>query len=647
MNIHVVYEKFLRALSIGDRVKMEPRQAVHFFIASLLGTGEVRLEGRNLIHLNTTSIQADTAAYEAFFSWYERDYSDAEIRDINAMYDVLIEETSRRFSGDFWTPTIWADRAHELLSEELGDDWRQNYAVWDAACGTKNLTRDYDFSELYLSTLFQEELDTSTQYNPRATVFQYDFLNDDVDIHPQMLPEEYVKMPPDLYRVLVHRKPIVFLMNPPYGTATNDNATSKTGIADSRINTIMVQDGLKKSAQQLYAQFFYRVVKLTRDFELPEVVIAFFTNERFMCGGETWDRFMADLQQDFGFQRGVFFNAGEFADVSPTWGISFTIWRSDKSAVTSDEFPLSVEETYSHGIRQIRQRTARNIAQSDFLSTWAKEQVSRSRAYQEDGSYLRLSNAFTPNRHPSGERGKLLEGAIGYAHNNANDVEHSAKEVGLYSTAFGAGNGFCVLPLNFERTCVNFMVRKSIPASWIIGHENFVKPSTTLQASPQWQDFVSDAIMYALANPSGSNQSALRQIEYKGRTLDLINEWFFMSRDEVAALAAHHHFSEVTRDLKNHPGERFVYTQLQEHTLSREAQNLLAVLTTLVHDTFPYRQAAYYDDSDHGYHAWDAGFWQLYLLAKKHSLTIVDTHRTALETLRAKTERRILTWGLL
>jgi len=649
-NIRVVYDEFLRVMSIGDKVKIDPRDAVHFFIASLLGDREVWVDPkfRNQIHLGKSIVKADTIAYEAFFSRYERNYSASEVRDINAMYDVLFEETSRRFSGDYWTPTIWTDRAHELLTEELGAGWRQRYAVWDAACGTKNLTRDYDdFGELYLSTIYQTELDTSTQYNPHAVAFQYDFLNDDVDVHPQMLLEEPVKMPTALYRALVQKKPIVFLMNPPYGTATNDDKTSKSGIANSHMNKIMIDDGLKTSAQQLYAQFFYRVVKLKRDFDLPSVVIAFFSNERFMCGGETWEAFMTDLQRDFGYRRGVFFNAGEFADVSAVWGISFTIWRSDRQPDPADEFPLSVEETTGSGIHQIQKRVARNIPQALFLSTWAKEQVARSRAYQVNGTYVRLSNAFSPNLNPSGERGSLLEGAVGYAHNNANDVEHSPKEVGLYSTAFGAGNGFSVLPINFDRACANFMIRKSVPASWVIGHENFARPSDELQAAAGWAEFVSDAIVFSLANPSGSNQSALRQVDYKGTMLDVENQWFYMSQEEVATLAAQHGFAEVELDLKRHPGERFVYQQIQQRSLSREATVLLDVLRDLVRDTFPHREDAYYDDPDRGYQAWDAGFWQLYLLAQKWHLPVMEAHRAALETLRGKAEERVRGWGLL
>jgi len=77
----------------------------------------------------------------------------------------------------FFTPTLWVDEGHKLLTENLGEDWKQEYVVWDCACGTLNLTRDYRFGEAYCSTLIQDDVDTANQmnFNPEAVKFQYDF----------------------------------------------------------------------------------------------------------------------------------------------------------------------------------------------------------------------------------------------------------------------------------------------------------------------------------------------------------------------------------------------------------------------------------------------------------------------------------------
>ena len=62
-----------------------------------------------------------------------------------------------------------------MLENELGEDWKDEFVVWDNCWGTGNLTRDYRFNELYCSTLFQSELNIGDKYNNEAIKFQFDF----------------------------------------------------------------------------------------------------------------------------------------------------------------------------------------------------------------------------------------------------------------------------------------------------------------------------------------------------------------------------------------------------------------------------------------------------------------------------------------
>jgi hypothetical protein len=84
--------------------------------------------------------------------------------------------------------------AHEYISQVYGHNWKEKYVVWDCAWGTGNLTRDFKFKELYVSTLIYADIQTAEQmgYNPEATKFQYDFLNDDYDFLPSGLRNSFV-----------------------------------------------------------------------------------------------------------------------------------------------------------------------------------------------------------------------------------------------------------------------------------------------------------------------------------------------------------------------------------------------------------------------------------------------------------------------
>lgn len=35
-------------------------------------------------------------------------------------------------TGAFYTPKIWVDELHRMLSYHLGEDWKEKFVVWDA-----------------------------------------------------------------------------------------------------------------------------------------------------------------------------------------------------------------------------------------------------------------------------------------------------------------------------------------------------------------------------------------------------------------------------------------------------------------------------------------------------------------------------------
>lgn len=218
--------------------------------------------------------------------------------------DAGIEEQDRRRRGAYYTPKLWVDHAHKLITNALGDDWRERYVVVDPACGTKNLTRDYEFTELYSMTIDQDELDSSGDLNPEGTSFQYDFLNDDVFamhgqpkpklsggkskkseraniqkafdwINSKPYPDDIVrmsnngelKMDAGLIKALREQKPIVILSNPPYKSSRDGktkSGKSVTGITKTAMGQLM--DGYDQAKQNMYTQFLYRYMLLANDF---------------------------------------------------------------------------------------------------------------------------------------------------------------------------------------------------------------------------------------------------------------------------------------------------------------------------------------------------------------------------------------------
>jgi hypothetical protein len=646
-NLRAVFDEFVRVV-FGEKWVVDAKRKdisaelmVAIFIQSILGDPDIFLvpTKKNILQLSDKKqINVNGGNYDAFFSRYDRKYSVDERDKITAVADQLIEEVRRRFHGDFWTPTIWANRAIRMMDEDLGEGWREKYIVWDPAAGTKNLTRDYRFKNLFSSTIHQSEIEMSKHYNKESTAFQYDFLNDDIDINPATDPKT-IKMPTELFNALKEKKPIIFYTNPPYGQATDQGETSKKDIANNKVGDLMSGMGFGHASAELYTQFIFRVQKLATDFELKDVYIFFFTKG--FLTSPAFEKFTDNLLSQFEFQKGFMLNAGEFQGTSSNWGIIFSNFRlkSYKSKIRGS-FNFSIEKSPSINdtTQLVGTHILRKISKNDTISAWLSEKVVSRREFK-GGSYPRLTGGFNVSTtdKPSGY---YREDAFGFLHNNGQNVQYSDKYVNLNSSMNSADHGSSVTKNNFERVCVTFASRKSVlpDASWINDKDIFRRPSEVFQSSKEWTEFELDCIVYSLFHRS-SYQTSLRNFVYKDREYDVTNEWFFMSKNEVIALADKNNLSDIVYDARSSE-ERFIYKYLSDKNLSSEATSLLEAGKELVRSTFKKRFIASQEHPEWHLMAWDAGYYQAYKIATMFKNEF-ETQMTLLEDARLKLETKI------
>ena len=659
-NLRKTFDEFVRLVFGGDTwlagvKKIGATEAVSIFIKSILGHNDIYIHPNkpNTLVNGQQEIRISGAAYHAFFSRYDRQYTVKEIDTITAIADQLIEELDRRFKGDFWTPTIWADEAMKMMERDLGADFRDKYVVWDPAAGTKNLTRDYRFKNLFTSTIHQAEIDMSKLYNTEAISFQYDFLNDDVGVNPDSDPRD-LKMPRELFEALKSDKPIVFYTNPPYGQATDQGTSSKAGIAENKIAQEMRKKDFGHASLELYTQFIYRVQKIARDFHLSNVFFFFF-NKGFLAS-PAFEKFTDEMLDQFEFHDGFMINAGEFQGTSSNWGIIFSNFGIKKEQSSrQNEFKFEILKSSDHGVEKIVEHTLSRVKSKESISNWLGE-IRLSKEEYNDGRYPRVLGGFNL---PAGNNpgGKLKAGAIGFMHNNGMNVQYSDKYVNLNTCMNYSDHGVSVTPENFERVCVVFACRKSIlpDASWINDKDVFRQPSEEFQKSSEWTEFVRDCVVYSLLHRS-SYQTSLRDFEYNGELYDVKNEWFFMSTAEINDLAERYNLNDISFDARN-SGERFVYKYLHNESgrrinLSEEARELLLAGEGFVRACFAKRYVTNMSHPEWHLMTWDAGYYQSYKIFtdNKDDEKIVEAYdrlnfaRTRLET---KIRRRVYTDGIL
>ena len=542
-------------------------------------------------------IKVNDDAYNAFIQYFERSYTPQEKNRFSEISDRLIEDTNRRNKGEFYTPTMFVDHAHDMMSRELGMDWKEEYVVWDASCGSKNLTRDYKFKELYCSTLEQAELEIGKRYNPEATSFQFDFLNDSLD-----------KLPQGLLTAFNENKPIVFLNNPPYATANEmgTNSKSKKGVAKTTINEKMLNDGIGACSQNLYAQFLYRIDMIKRRFNLTKCYIALYSPTLYLSG-TSWKNFRKVFLNDFKFIDAFTFKASYFADVADNWGIAFSLWENGET-IDKNNFVHKLVDEIDGELTNVGTKDIYNLDGNIIkASNWVKI----------NGEKTTCPNFKSALNLKENGNNKIINGAFGTFCCDANNVDKNTQGVTLLTGVASIGHlsYTSILPYNFEHVVTLFSARKLINKTWINSKDEYIAPNTEHE---KWSEFAADAVVYSLFH-SSSNQSSLRNVEYKGKQWNIGNEFFWMPTAKMQELANNNRYDEMYQDAQG-VDDRFVCKWLNEHKaeISPEAQAVLDYATTLVEQSMKYRNVFNEDNENYQIMNFDCGWYQIKGMLKEY-----------------------------
>ena len=598
-NIASIFEYF-RDRVLLKKDTLTANEAVSVFIGLITNDEAyyIHPKKKNTLITPNGNVPVNGASFASFFNQYAREYTPQERMNFTAIADRLLEDTTRRRQGAFFTPTKFVDFAHRMIEKELGENWRDEYVVYDCCCGSLNLTRDYRFKELYCSTLDKGELELGSRYNPEATKWQMDFLNDGDECFDR-----------GLIRAFEENKPIVFFINPPYGTACNQYKANKTNSNNTAIRDDMNKEKFGGS-ENLQHQFMYRITKIVQKYHLTNAYFALFSNPIWLSGAKQ-GKFLKNFSSQWECKDAYLFQASHFADVSDTWGISLTLWKSDNQATPITEYNMKLIDILDDGsIDVIGKHTIYNSYFYTKASDWVREPIPR---------------CLDMVCFPSTSNGLLIKEAqiqavrnqLGYFHNNANSIQYNPTYVGLYSMSFASAHGLPVLKENFTRCTALFTARKLIDGNWVNDKDEYLAPN---EDHPEYKRFEADAIVYSLFHNS-SNQTSMRKITYKGKLYDIPNEFFWMSRDRMTQLANENNNAFMFNDARTSK-ERYVYTLLNNpeisSLLSPTAKQLLDMATAMMEKTVKYRPLFESDHPNHHIHTWDAGYYQLKDLWKEY-----------------------------
>lgn len=590
---------------------LTPVEQVDVFLRCLFKPDDVYSHptNKNLLVVEGRKIPVNGHQWESFIGHFVRGYKPSEVEAFYAAKDRLMEDDARRRQGAFFTPTLWVDEAHKMVSEVLGPNWRDECVVWDCAAGTANLTRDYTFRDLILSTVEKPDVDVirSQGYNPGAKLFAYDFLNDDSS---PFFPEKNV-IPSDVDAMLKAAakagKRLVFFMNPPYAEDGVNGSTgdTKKGVALTATNTEM--DGMGRASRQLYAQFMYRAAKLAEEYGFTKSTVAAFSVPTFMSSG-SYRLFRDFWYNRHTYQGGMLFQASHFADVSGRWGISFTVWSEGRTDSTVT-LPIVMKDVADFNVVPTGTKSIYNSVGRD-ASSWILKGPKGTGDSPKFSSGLKVREGYVAGQAP---------GSLGVFCNMSNNVMKSDTDVYLLSGK-PSHKGCChvdVMPGESFRRCTALLAaRLLVGESWDRWTDEYLRPTDTTDAYRQWND---DAIVWCLLYPRRNNCTAMRDVSYKGKTWRIKNNFWWKTREQSKELYDRPDTQALYADVRGETEDSYLATILPTLNLSPEARECGDLLNALLGDTLPHRESFATSRPELHLMAHDAGLYQLKHLFKEYS----------------------------
>lgn len=623
--IRLAFEYFCTKV-LGETSGIDSNTKVGVFMDAIKHFNERNIENGKLYTKNYAPVKiSNQSSAIAYFSHFGEN-DEKELKRLENYFDFLVEDDKRRRDGFFITPKIFVDKAHEMIGdymEKVGiEDWHKDCIVWDNCCGTKSLTRDYEFGDLYLSTLQGNELKASDGVNAEAReTFVFDFLNDSFTT----LPERLIK---DLRNAQKGGKKIVFLMNPPYAQAGNgkNDDKKKTGIKTTSA-ALKMNAEFGKASNELFVQFLYKVDELCTEYKMAkgQVVIVTFSNPTWMSGDsfETWRKYWLSK---YSFKSGMLFNASEFADCSDAWGISFSIWENTKS-VNTGEFLHTIYDNDGGELSELGMHTLYNLDGKVLGNPWAKGKQANGVAVPatSDGLNMRYTKS-----------GKALKHSIGYFLSNSNNVKNNGTLVALFSTAFSDGHGTSITSENFDRVCALFTARKCIKNTWITTKDIYSAPDET---NPAYAEFVKDAYIYAMFSPASNQTSVSGSVE--GEEYDFANQFYPFSKVETYAMLG----KEIKTNTKD--DSRYIRSSGKVNTATPDGRKVLSLFKACITASAAFREAYGKSHPELQLDRWDCGWRQLKDLFKTACPGKFNELRKAYAELESKLIPQVYSLGFL
>lgn len=421
-------------------------------------------------------------AYEQFWKRYKRPPIKQFQDYIIERQDLLVPQDIRERKGAFFTPRIWVELSQKYLANYLGENWQEEYYIWDCAAGTGNLlaglTNKYN---IWASTLDQADVKVMHERIEHGAnllekhVFQFDFLNDDFSKLPQNLQE--------IINDEEKRKKLIIYINPPYAEATSSKTVTGTGENKGGVTTQFkineyLNPKIGNATNEIFALFMANIYE-----KIPNCILGQFSKLKFV-NGSNFKKFKEYFLADY--VSGFIVPADTFDNVKGNFPIGFTIWNTaNKTKINTIATDIFDKKGDFSGVKNFYGELPNSI------NKWIK-------IYDD----------------------KLKKG-IGFMENPAPDFQNN--NFLNFTTNIGTRhvNYYSFEQHNVFPGVIYFSVRLCTEASWLNDRDQFLYPNNGWENDNEFQN---DCLAFALFN--GQNRISVT---------DGLNHWIPFTEQEINA----------------------------------------------------------------------------------------------------------------
>lgn len=537
-NFTHIYDKWRREVKPTIDVKWENVKTsglldADFFLADVMAKDNVTLQEKLHVLLKSNQYELDREyiegflrktiveftdnmrAHTIFWSKYARPPREEYQTKILNRRDLLVPQDVRERKGSYFTPKQWVELSQEYLAKVLGEDWQDEYYVWDCCAGTGNLLKGLSNKyNIWASTLDKadvkvmlQDIESVGEQNSHllaSHVFQFDFLNDDFDKLPEGLR--------DIINDEEKRKKLVIYINPPYAeaasyrTITTKNDEHKIDVAVKQKTYERYLESIGIAGRELFVQFLTRIYT-----DIKGSIIAHFSTLKILQAPNFSDfrsYFQAKLKSLFVVP------ANTFDNVKGAFPIGFYVWDTTEkelfSSCIADIFTLNNREPKFIGQKLFHVETEQKSINDWLIAT-------RSRQSNKVIAFMACLGA------------DFQHANLNYIVNKKEQMPHP--------------RGSYVTNANLTEACIYLAVRHCIEATWLNDRDQFLTPNESWKYD---RDFQSDCLAFTLFH--GQNHISSEQGT---------NHWIPFTEHELGA----------PDNLKSHFMSDFIAGKLASKTL--------------------------------------------------------------------------------